>query len=219
MCVYMSVCLCVSYPTTPLPPLPPLSLHSSSSPLLHLFLPSFLPFFLPFYFTPLIHLCTHSLTNSLTHPSPFYPLPYPSLSHSLLQTYVTLVELLERARQYRAVLALYRVMVRDGYDFYENTVLNGVFKRLGRYLFLSVYLFFHLFFFPPSFNLFILSSFLSSITLAVSALSYDGHFILSFPLLSLSLFQQLALLIHLLHLTVSFLLFICSECSSKRSGC
>eukprot|EP00596_Hydrurales_sp_CCMP1899_P000718 CAMPEP_0119044370 /NCGR_PEP_ID=MMETSP1177-20130426/30952_1 /TAXON_ID=2985 /ORGANISM="Ochromonas sp, Strain CCMP1899" /LENGTH=540 /DNA_ID=CAMNT_0007014397 /DNA_START=865 /DNA_END=2487 /DNA_ORIENTATION=+ len=47
-----------------------------------------------------------------------------------MQTYVSLVELLEKARQYRAVLALYRVMVKDGYDFYENTVLNGVFKRL-----------------------------------------------------------------------------------------
>ena len=47
-----------------------------------------------------------------------------------LDIYVGLVELLERARQYKAVLALYRVMVRDGYDFYENNVLNGVFKRL-----------------------------------------------------------------------------------------
>ena len=60
------------------------------------------------------------------------------LSSFLIQTYVTLVELLERARQYRAVLALYRVMVRDGYDFYENTVLNGVFKRLGLYPFNSI---------------------------------------------------------------------------------
>jgi len=47
-----------------------------------------------------------------------------------LQVYVSLVEKLERARQYKAVLALYRAMVQDGYDFYENAVLNGVFKRL-----------------------------------------------------------------------------------------
>ena len=43
---------------------------------------------------------------------------------------VGLAELLERARQYKAVLALYKVMVRYGYDFYENDMLNGVFKRL-----------------------------------------------------------------------------------------
>ena len=43
---------------------------------------------------------------------------------------VGLAELLERARQYKAVLALYKVMVRYGYDFYENDILNGVFKRL-----------------------------------------------------------------------------------------
>ena len=43
---------------------------------------------------------------------------------------VSLAELLERARQYKAVLALYKVMVRYGYDFYENDILNGVFKRL-----------------------------------------------------------------------------------------
>ena len=41
-----------------------------------------------------------------------------------------MVEQLEKARQYKAVLALYRIMSRDGYDFYENNVLNGVFKRL-----------------------------------------------------------------------------------------
>ena len=38
---------------------------------------------------------------------------------------MTLVGLLEKARQYKAVLALYRIMTRDGYDFYENNVLNG----------------------------------------------------------------------------------------------
>ena len=43
---------------------------------------------------------------------------------------VSLAELLERNRQYKAVLALYKVMVRYGYDFYENDILNGVFKRL-----------------------------------------------------------------------------------------
>lgn len=43
-----------------------------------------------------------------------------------LQIYVNLVELLEKSRQYRAVLALYRIMTRDGYDFYENSVLNGM---------------------------------------------------------------------------------------------
>ena len=43
---------------------------------------------------------------------------------------VTLVEQLERARQFKAVLAMYRYMVKYGYDFYENTILNGVFKRL-----------------------------------------------------------------------------------------
>lgn len=47
-----------------------------------------------------------------------------------LETYVALVERLEKAREYKAVLALYRAMVAQGYDFYENSVLNGVFKRL-----------------------------------------------------------------------------------------
>lgn len=47
-----------------------------------------------------------------------------------LETYVALVERLEKAREYKAVLALYRAMVGQGYDFYENSVLNGVFKRL-----------------------------------------------------------------------------------------
>jgi len=43
---------------------------------------------------------------------------------------VSLVEQLEKARQYKAVFALYRYMVKNGYDFYENSFLNGVFKRL-----------------------------------------------------------------------------------------
>jgi len=47
-----------------------------------------------------------------------------------LSVYVTLVEKLERKRQFKAVLALYRAMVKDGYDFYENSVLNGIFKRM-----------------------------------------------------------------------------------------
>ena len=47
-----------------------------------------------------------------------------------LEIYVSLVELLERARQYKAVLAIYKHMVNNGYDFYDNIVLNGVFKRL-----------------------------------------------------------------------------------------
>merc|ERR1711871_679838 len=47
-----------------------------------------------------------------------------------LAIYVTLVERLEKAKEFRAVMALYRAMVRDGYDFYENTVLNGIFKKI-----------------------------------------------------------------------------------------
>ena len=43
---------------------------------------------------------------------------------------VSLVEQLERARQYKAALAMYRYMVRNGYEFYENSVINGIFKRL-----------------------------------------------------------------------------------------
>ena len=45
--------------------------------------------------------------------------------YRISQVYVSLIELLEKARQYKAVLALYKVMARDGYDFYENVVLNG----------------------------------------------------------------------------------------------
>ena len=47
-----------------------------------------------------------------------------------LNVCVTLVEVLERAKQYRAVLAVYRYMESKGYDFYENSILNGIFKRL-----------------------------------------------------------------------------------------
>jgi len=47
-----------------------------------------------------------------------------------LDVCVALVEVLERAKQYRAVLALYKYMEAKGYDFYENAILNGIFKRL-----------------------------------------------------------------------------------------
>lgn len=47
-----------------------------------------------------------------------------------LEVYVALCEKLEKAREYKAVLALYKAMGAQGYDFYENSVLNGVFKRL-----------------------------------------------------------------------------------------
>ena len=47
-----------------------------------------------------------------------------------LGVYVALVEKLEKARQFRAVMTLYRAMVKDGYDFYENTVLNEIFKKI-----------------------------------------------------------------------------------------
>jgi len=47
-----------------------------------------------------------------------------------LQVCVQLVEVLEQAREYKAVLAMYKYMERQGYDFYENAILNGVFKRL-----------------------------------------------------------------------------------------
>ena len=43
---------------------------------------------------------------------------------------MTLVEKLEKAKQFKAVMTLYRAMVRDGYDFYENTVLNSIFKKI-----------------------------------------------------------------------------------------
>jgi hypothetical protein len=141
VCVYECVCVCpILHPHLHLclphlyTPLLPLDSISSS-----------LPFFLPSFLLTFILHSFNSLMLLLT---------YPTLSHSLLQTYVTLVELLERARQYRAVLALYRVMVRDGYDFYENTVLNGVFKRLGRYPFLSLCVVFLLFFLPYSIHSF-----------------------------------------------------------------
>ena len=41
-----------------------------------------------------------------------------------------MVQSLEKFRQYKAVLALYKLMVRYEYDFYENGVLNTIFKRL-----------------------------------------------------------------------------------------
>lgn len=43
---------------------------------------------------------------------------------------LSLLDQLERARQYKAAFAIYRYMVKSGYDFYENTLLNDVFKRL-----------------------------------------------------------------------------------------
>lgn len=49
-----------------------------------------------------------------------------------VQICVRLVQILEAAKQYKAALALYRVMDQDGVDFYENDILNGVFKRLVR---------------------------------------------------------------------------------------
>jgi hypothetical protein len=50
--------------------------------------------------------------------------------HPSLGVCVLLVERLERAKEYRAALALYTYMERKGYDCYENAVLNGVFERL-----------------------------------------------------------------------------------------
>ena len=47
-----------------------------------------------------------------------------------LQICVSLIGQLEKAREYKAVFALYRYMIKQGYDFYENTFLNDVFKRL-----------------------------------------------------------------------------------------
>jgi len=45
---------------------------------------------------------------------------------SVTQICVRLVQELERARQYRAALTLYQLMVKDGVDFYENEILNGI---------------------------------------------------------------------------------------------
>ena len=47
-----------------------------------------------------------------------------------LQVCITLLDQLEKARQYKAAFAMYRYMVQSGYDFYENSLLNDVFKRL-----------------------------------------------------------------------------------------
>jgi pentatricopeptide repeat protein len=47
-----------------------------------------------------------------------------------LQLCVDLVKVLERNGQYRAVFAMYQLMVSYNYQFYENVALNGVFKRL-----------------------------------------------------------------------------------------
>ena len=52
------------------------------------------------------------------------------------QACTRLVEVLERARQYKAVLAVYRLMDTYGYDLYENDVLNGnVYDYYRRILF------------------------------------------------------------------------------------
>jgi pentatricopeptide repeat protein len=47
-----------------------------------------------------------------------------------VQICVALVEKLERARQFKSVMAMYKLMVRYEYDFYENGVLNLIFKRM-----------------------------------------------------------------------------------------
>jgi pentatricopeptide repeat protein len=44
---------------------------------------------------------------------------------SFFQTCTRFVTVLEKARQYKAVLAVYRLMDTYGYDLYENDVLNG----------------------------------------------------------------------------------------------
>lgn len=45
---------------------------------------------------------------------------------------VVLVEMLERAKEYKAVLALYNYMEQKSYDFSENAAVNGVFQRLAK---------------------------------------------------------------------------------------
>lgn len=48
-----------------------------------------------------------------------------------MHIYISLVEKLEKAREYKAALALYKLMSKDGsFSFYENGVLNSIFKRL-----------------------------------------------------------------------------------------
>merc|ERR1711871_938287 len=47
-----------------------------------------------------------------------------------LETCIRVVESLEKARQYKAVLAMYKLMDNYGYDFYENDVLNGIFSTI-----------------------------------------------------------------------------------------
>ena len=53
-----------------------------------------------------------------------------SIFQPSLETCTRVVEALEKARQYKAVLAMYRLMDNYGYDFYENDVLNGIFKNI-----------------------------------------------------------------------------------------
>lgn len=47
-----------------------------------------------------------------------------------LKVCVDVIDLLEKQRQYKLVFQLYRYMIQQGYDFYENRLLNDVFKRL-----------------------------------------------------------------------------------------
>lgn len=47
-----------------------------------------------------------------------------------LKVCVDVIDLLEKQRQYKLVFQLYRYMIKQGYDFYENRLLNDVFKRL-----------------------------------------------------------------------------------------
>lgn len=49
-----------------------------------------------------------------------------------IESCVNVIYLLERARQFRAALAMYRYMIRNDYSFYENAILNDIFKRLMR---------------------------------------------------------------------------------------
>ena len=46
-----------------------------------------------------------------------------------LAIYVAMVESLERAKQFRAVMTLYRAMVRDGYDFTRTLYLMASSRR------------------------------------------------------------------------------------------
>lgn len=47
-----------------------------------------------------------------------------------IQSCTNLIYLLEKNREYRAALAIYRYMLKYGYDFYENELLNQLFKKM-----------------------------------------------------------------------------------------